>query len=343
MSNLSLAMSRPSRTSRFAKTSAVLALGVLLASQPACNRTSGSGAAKDDLSLIPRDADVVLMVNLAQARDTPLWKKAVDKVNSDPKAKHDYDEFVKKCSFDPMKEIDSVFLAFPQNVTEQKEYAVLIKGKFNPDTVVNCMKITAKEKNDQINETDYNGTKLYGAEGKQPTFLASLGKRGIAVGGKEWIKRIIDLNAGKGAVQSAKENTALVDLIKRTHTSDALWWAGIVPPALVDKMGSSPQLAPIKSLKSVSGSINSSKGMNLAAFLDLGSDADAAALKSLASEQITKLRGIPTVQMMGMSPFIDTIKVDAKKNTFSLNIDMNQQQIDDLTTRLAGFTKQFGM
>ena len=343
MSNLSLATSRPTRTSLFTKSSAVLALGVLLAAQPACNRTSGSGAAKDDLALIPRDADVVLMVNLTQARDSALWKKAVDKVNTDPKAKKDYDDFVKKCSFDPMKEVDSVFLAFPQNVAEQKEFAVLIKGKFSPETVINCMKLTAKEKNETITETDYNGTKLYGQEGKQPTFLAALGKRGVAVGGKEWIKHIVDLNAGKGAIQSAKENAPLVDLIKRTRTSDALWWAGIVPPSLVDKMGSNPQMAPIKSLKSVSGSVDPSKGVNLAAYLDLGSDADATALKTLATEQITKLKTTPAVQMMGMSPFIDTITVDAKKNTFLLTINMNQQQVDDLTTRVAGMAKQFGM
>ena len=343
MSNLSLAMSRPASTSLFAKSTAVLALGVLLAAGPACNRTSGSGAAKDDLALVPKDADVVLMVNLTQARESPLWKKAMEKLNSEAKSKKEYDDFVKKCSFDPIKEVDSIFLAFPQNVAEQKEYAVLIKGKFNPETVVNCMKTTAKEKNEQISETEYNGMKLYGVDGKQPTFLAALGKRGIAIGGKEWIKRIVDLYSGKGQVQSAKENPALVDLIKRTHTSDALWWAGVVPPSLVEKMGNNPQMTPIKSLKSVSGSVDPSKGLNLAAYLDLGSDADAAALKTLASDQITKLKGTPAVQMMGMGAFIETLKVDAKKNTFSLTVNMNQQQVDDLTTRLTGMAKQFGM
>lgn len=340
MSNLSLAMSRPASTSLFQKS--VLLFGTLLVTQPACNRTSGSGAAKDDLALVPRDADVVLMVNLTQARESSLWKRAMDKLNTDAKSKGDYDAFVKKCSFDPLKEVDSVFLAFPQNVTEQKEFAMLVKGKFSPETVVNCMKLTSKEKNETITETDYNGVKLYGAEGRQPTYLASLGKRGVAVGGKEWIKRIVDLYGGKGGVQSAKENPALVDLIKRTHTSDALWWAGVVPPSLVEKLGSSPMMAPVKTLKSVSGSIDPSKGVSLAAYLDLGTDADAAALKTLASDQVAKLKTAPAVQMMGMGGFLDTVKVDAKKNTFSLNVNMNQQQVDDLTTRLSGMAKQFG-
>ena len=150
MSNLSLAMSRPASTSLFAKSSAMLALGILLAAQPACNRTSGSGAAKDDLALVPKDADVVLMVNLTQARESSLWKKAMEKLNGEAKSKQEYDDFVKKCSFDPLKEVDSIFVAFPQNVAEQKEFAVLIKGKFNPETVVTCMKTTAKEMTDTM-------------------------------------------------------------------------------------------------------------------------------------------------------------------------------------------------
>lgn len=341
MSNLSLAMPQSASRSLLSKCSTVLLFGALFLAQPACNRTSGSGAAKDDLSLVPRETDIVLMVNLTQARESSLWKKAMDKLNSDAKSKQEYADFVKKCSFDPLKEVDSVFLAFPQSVAEQKEYAVLIKGKFSPDAVVNCMKTTAKEKNETITETDYNGVKLYGSDVKQPTYLAPLGKRGVAIGGKEWIKHIVDLNAGKGEVKSAKENPALVGLIKRTHTSDALWWAGIVPANLSAKIGNNPQLAPVKSLQSVSGSIDPSKGVNLSAYLDLGSDADATALKGLVSDQLTKIKTVPAVQMMGMGNFIETIKVDAKKNTFSLTVNMNQQQVDDLTERLSGLAKQF--
>jgi hypothetical protein len=324
----------------------MLALGALLAAGPACNRTSGAGAAKDDLSLVPREADVVVMVNLTQARQSPVWQKVVEKLNSDAKSKQEYDDFVKKCSFDPLKEIDSIFLAVPHNVSEQKEFAVLLKGKFNPETVVTCLKTVSKEKNEQVTETEYNGVKLYSSSSKgQPAYMAALAKHGIALGGGEWIKRTVDLYSGKGQgkVQSARDNAALVDLIKRTRTSDTLWWAGLVPPSLVEKLGSTPQAAPLKTLKSVSGSVDPSKGLNIAAYLDLGTDADASALQTLATGQIAQLKGMPAVQMMGMGPFIDTIKVDAKKNTFSVTINMTQPQVDDLTTRLAGMAKQFGV
>ena len=342
MSNLFQGISRPASVLK--KSLPVLALGALLAAPTACNRTSGSGAAKDDLALVPKEADVVVMVNLTQARETPLWKKAVEKLQADPKSKQDYDEFVKKCSFDPLKEVDSAFLALPHNVSEQKEFALLIKGKFSPETVVSCFKTLAKEKNEQVTETDYNGTKLYSSSSKgQPAYLAALGKRGVALGGSEWIKRTVDLYGSKGQVQSAKDNAPLVDLIKRTRTSDALWWAGLVPASMVEKMGNNPQTAPIKTLKSVSGSIDPSKGLLISAYLDLGTDADATSLKTLATDQLAKLKTVPAVQMMGMGALIDTVKVDAKKNTFSIVINMNQQQVDDLTNRLAGMAKQFGM
>lgn len=338
---LSSAFSRLQRP--FMKVGSALALGALLTGVPACNRTSGSGAAKDDLAIVPQEADVAFMVNMTQVRQSSMWKKLVEKINSDAKSKQQYDDFMKKCSFDPLNQIDSVFVAMPQTVAESKEYAVLVRGSFATDVVINCMKTTAKEKGETVTESDRNGTKIYALEGKQPSYLAAIGKKAIAFGGKEWIGRIVDLSAGKGSAPSAKDHKELVDLIKRTRTGDALWWAGLVPPAMVEKLGNNPQTAPVKSLKSVSGSIDPSKGLTLAAYLDLGSDADAAALTATATEQLTKARATPAIQMMGMSAYLDTIKVEAKKSTFVLNVNMTQQQVDDLTSRLSGMAKQFGM
>ena len=58
---------------------------------------------KTTSTLVPKDTDVVFMVNVKQARKSPLWDKFVDKFNQDPKAKADYDEVVKKCQIDPLK------------------------------------------------------------------------------------------------------------------------------------------------------------------------------------------------------------------------------------------------
>src|SRR5262249_37726631 len=68
----------------------------------ACNRTSGTGDAKEDLQLVPKEADIVVMANVARMRNTAMWRKILDVKDSDPQTKKDFDEFVQKCSFDPL-------------------------------------------------------------------------------------------------------------------------------------------------------------------------------------------------------------------------------------------------
>ena len=76
-----------------------------------CKKTSGTGAAKEDMALVPREADIVVMANLTRMRNTDMWRRLQDLRDSDANSKKEYDDFVKRCQLDPMKEIDSVFLA----------------------------------------------------------------------------------------------------------------------------------------------------------------------------------------------------------------------------------------
>ena len=78
--------------------------------------------------MVPKETDAVFMVNVKQARKSPLWDKFVEKFNQDPKSKADYDEVVKKCQIDPLKQLDSLFIAVPSNVTESKEFALILRG-----------------------------------------------------------------------------------------------------------------------------------------------------------------------------------------------------------------------
>lgn len=229
--------------------SAALLLSSVLIGGSGCNRTSGTSAAKDDLHMIPKETDVVFMVNVKQARKSPLWDKFVEKFNQD-----------------------------------------------------------------------------------------AIGKKGVVLASGDWVKRAIDLDAGKG--ENATKNGPLVDMIKRTKTSDSLWWAGMVPAQVSERLGSNPQLQPVRSLRSVSGSIEIVKGLDLHAVLDLGSDGEAAQLKDKATEQLTGLRNLPALKMIGMVGFLDTVKVSSQKSSFVIDVSMNQQQVDDLMNRLSGLAQQ---
>ena len=127
------------------RSSSLLLCGVLALSATACKSTSGSGAAKEDLALVPKETGIILMANVARMRNTAMWRKVLDIRDNDPKAKKDTDEFIQKCGLDPFTQIDSLFVAFPQAGGGDKEFAAILRGKFNEAKLVECARDQAKK------------------------------------------------------------------------------------------------------------------------------------------------------------------------------------------------------
>lgn len=319
----------------------VASLVVLCAGLSACNRFSSSSAAlRDDLSLVPKETMAVFTVNIKQARGTKVFQKIIEARDKDPSSAREYKEFVEKCKIDPISEIDSLFLAVPKNAQQSREYVMILRGRYQPEAITECVRKSAAEKQRQLTELDYNGVHIFNMGGEKGPQLAVLGKRAVVIAGGDWIRQVIDLHAGKRpASESARENQELAAMIKRTRTSDAFWFVGQVPPAMTDRLRSIPQFGAAGSLHSISGSVDLGKGLGIHADLDLGSDADATALHGATTESLNKLRQDSRLQMLGMTSFIDTITVAAKKATFVVDIKMNDQQLEDLTSRLSGLAR----
>jgi hypothetical protein len=305
-----------------------------------CKKTSGTGAAKEDMALIPREADIVVMANLTRMRNTDMWRKIQDLRDSDANSKKEYDDFVKRCQLDPMKEIDSVFLAFPQS-GGGKDFAAVLRGKFDEDKLVACAKDQAKKDGAELQISEYNGKKLYTDGKKQEAWATFLDKSTVAVGSQVWAKKVIDQAAGKGQ-GSAKDNEQLMGLVKRAKTNDGIWGAGIVPQSARDQLKTNPMLAAAGSMKAVFGSVDFQKGVAADANVDLGSENDAKEVAAKATAQLLEAKKNPQLMMMGMASFLDTVKIESKGPTFHLTIDLTQQQVDDLINRVKGILKSFG-
>lgn len=301
-----------------------------------CQKTAGPVAARDDMAMVPKETDIVFMANLTRARTAPMWKKVTDALNKDATSKQQYDEFVAKCKLDPLKQLDSAFLALPQNADQNREFALVLRGALNSANLIACIRQTAKEKaGKELVETVYQNHKLYSADGQDGVFT-SLSDKVAVLAGKEWVKKVVDLYDNRTPGDGAKDHKELSDLVKRTLTGDAFWGAGLVPASVSEKLKSNPQLGSAASLKSVFGSLDFVKGLLLHLSLDLGTDQDATDTSTKVKEQLAVARKNPNVMLMGMSRYFDTIKVESQKNTFATVIDLNQQQVDDLSAQLSG-------
>ena len=313
-----------------------LASSLLWVAGTGCTKTSGSGAAKEDMQLAPKETDVVFMANFTRLRNTDMWKKAVELRDSDANTKKDYDDFVKKCELDPFKQIDSIFVGFPQTVGESKEFVAVLRGTFNEQKLVECAKEQAKKDGADVTATDYNGHKLYSSTKQGQAYASFLDGKTVVLAGKEWIKKAIDLASKKEAGASAKDNEALNVLLKRANTNAGLWGAGLVPQTTRDQLKANPQTAVAGSMKDVFGSIDFQKGFLAELNVDLGTKQDAADLAAKVNAQIADARKSPQLMMAGLNSFLDQVKVDSKESTFHTNINFSQQQVDDLINRVKG-------
>lgn len=334
---------RPRRLMNRPSTGLALSLALLGAvSLAGCRRTSGSGAARDDLTLAPREADAVVMANLLQARKNPSWQRGLQKLSDEAKGRSDYQDFVRRCQVDPFTQIDSLFVALPGSVpgspSERKDYVAFLRGSFAPEKLAACIRDISRDKGDPITESEHQGVQLIGI-GRQPTFLAPLGKKALAIGSPEWIKLVATLHAGKAQPgQSLSDRKELQALISRTRTGDTLWWAALVPPSSTERLRNDPQLGPVRSLQSISGSIDLAKGLLAHAYLDLASADDATALRQKADAQLKEIRSTPALRLFGVAGYLDGVKTGAKDRTFQIDVELSQQQLDDLLNRLAGLS-----
>ncbi|MSP61910.1 MAG: hypothetical protein EXR72_16570 [Myxococcales bacterium] len=371
------------RARRLSSLLAVLALGGALGGGgcSSCAKGGATEAAREDVALVPKDAQILLALNVGRARDTALWRRLLDvrdqaavankraeaekkrqddearklastdggsaapeeaaKADSDPSgAPKSFEEFVARCGFDPFKQLDSAFLALPAPPTEG-EFAVILRGSFDKAKLIACGKAAAKQAGRDLAETEYGGKKLYNDAMSGTLFVSFLDEQTVFVGGREWIKKMIDLAgdtkpAEGQKVQSAKDNQPLQELVKRTRTADAVWGVGVISEAVREQLKGNEKLASAGTMKNLFGSLDFATGLNFGLNVDLGTDADAAELSKKIGEQLVEAKKNSKVMMMGMVSFIEAIHVEAQGPALRLTMKLNQQQVEDLVNRALG-------
>lgn len=324
-----------------------LGISVVLGASLLVGACKGGGAPKEDLALVPQDAEIVMGINLTRMRGTAMWKKMMDLAVSQEKAKADLAEFSKNCvDIQSNDGPESVFIALPSPSKAAKDGAVLLRLKTALDDakLQKCAEYVATKNNEKLATSEYGGKKIYNsgaAADADKGGLTLLDSKTVAFGSGPWLKKVIDLAGGKDQA-SAKKNETLVALVKRAKTSDAVWGAGIVPASAREAFKGQPQLAPMQSLKAVIGSVDFASGLAMDVNMDTGSDADAKAINEQVTAQLAELKKSPQVMMLGMAPMLDPLKTEAKGPTFHVALAYNQQQVDDMIARVQGLLKSFG-
>ena len=303
----------------------------------------GSGdAARDDLSLLPKETNVVLSLNLKRLRPTPVWKRITDMSDQTPEQKAKYDDFVKQTGIDPLKQVDALLIALPTTASAGDFGALLRGGPFDEQKLVDYVKSQAKNDGGEVIQNEYNGHKRYTDGRAGSTFAFFLDKGTIGFGNDAWSKKMIDLAGKAQGVESALANAELMALVKKTRTSDALWGAGLIAPEARQRLSQNDQLKSAASMKDIHLSADLTGGFTFDSVIDLGSEADAADLTARLKEQLASSRQNPQIQILGFGRYFDAIKVASQGAALHIDIKLDQAGVDDLIERARGLFKSLG-
>ena len=307
-----------------------------------CKGLGGGGVPKDDLALVPKEAEILFAANLGRIRNTSMWRKLLDLRDNDAGMKKDYEDFVKKCAFDPMQQLESVFAAFPQGASDSKEFVMIVRGPFNEQKLVECATEQAKKDGADLAVSEYGGKKLYTNTRSAQGYAVFLDAKTVALGGKEWIKKTIDLASGKKAEgqtelpKSVRDNPEVMAVHKRVRTTDGTWGLGLVPQTMRDSIKDDPNLSVAATMKQAFGSIDFANGIVADLNVDLGSNQDATDLTTKIQAQLSEARKNPQFMMAGIGTFLDNVKIEARLATLHIGVNFNQPQVDDLINRMKG-------
>jgi|WetSurMetagenome_2_1015567.scaffolds.fasta_scaffold122502_2 hypothetical protein len=227
-----------------------LALVLLVFGFAACKKAgapaAGSATASDMLSMIPKSAMGVVVIDVHAGMTTAV----IDKALKDSKDNEKYLAFVKDTGIDPQKDV--YFAVVGLMGTEglnNASPAVVVNLKYDKDKLLAKM----KEKATKVTEETYEGLTLYtvpDAEEKKPMSGCFYDASNVIIGEAKDVKAVIDV-LKKGADNILK-NEALAALLKTADQSAMLWAAVTLPAEAMKSLAAqNPMAASLESLKSI--------------------------------------------------------------------------------------------
>lgn len=215
------------------------------AKKPAAPK-AGSAKAEDMLTLIPKAAIGIFVIDVNRVMTTEAASKAIKEDANYQK----YQEFISETGIDPMKDVYFLVAAMTgeMSATGGKGVAV-INLKYDKDRLL--AKINEKQEN--LKESEHEGVTVFTveeAEDGKPASGAFLDESNIVIGDDQGVKAVIDI--WKKKADNVLKNEALSALIKTTNKEALLWSAIAFPEGAMKQLSAqNPMLQSLENLTAI--------------------------------------------------------------------------------------------
>jgi len=215
------------------------------AKQPAAP-VAGSAKAEDLLSLLPKGAQGVIVIDIHRLMQTAAVSKNIQEGENSQK----YQKFVQDTGIDPQKDVYFAVAAMMGDVGQTaQDGAVLVNLKYDKEKLLAQL----RQQRGELTQSEYGGSTIYQApaeEGKKPMAGAFLDASNILLGSEAAVKQVIDISQKKA--ENIWKSEELPALLKGMDTSSMIWGAFMVPAKAAEQAATqNPMLGAFSDIRSI--------------------------------------------------------------------------------------------
>jgi hypothetical protein len=284
--------------------------------------------------LLPNDTSLVLVVEVKQILESPVFKKnLLEDAQKALKANDEASKIFGALGFDPFKDLVRVTLAI-NDISADAKGLLIARGKFDKDKFEAKAETESKEKKDLIKVHTEGGHKIFEvtvADQPKPTFVGVVDNSAIVASGEKSF--VVDAFA-KATASGAQIKPEMAKVIEGAEEG-CLWLA--VPGSALSKsdLASEEKMkATVAKIENVTASVRIAKDFKISVTIAAKSEANAKELSEDIKEGLNSGKGMVAFlasQQKELAPLVDlvnAVKVAVEGKKLTIKAEMNEEMID---------------
>jgi hypothetical protein len=317
---------------------AALALVVAGSCRGGCaHRADPAATVQGRLAMLPAPTQVVVSLDFAKLRASRAAARLNALAQQSPTDQQQLEEFARRTGLDPVKQIDSVLLAFPEEARRRGEMGLVLRAQhLDQPRLVGYVRDQLQKKGDDLVQTPHGRFTLWAARHDPDVAGFFVDEHTFVLGAGGWAPRLADLAENARPGDSAATNLELVRLVERAG-EHAIWAAAIVPAETRKALMADPRFGSAAAVMNLVLGIDLTTGLEAVVMGDVATTRDAQALAAKMQETLRDAKRNAQVLMLGLGPYLDGVTARAANQRFELRASLTEAQVDDLLGRLAAF------
>ena len=286
------------------------------------------------LAWFPAETQIVVAIDFARLRATPLWSRLTPLVTSNSDDRLQIDELVRRTGFDPLRQIDSLVVAFPEEARRTGGMGLILRGRgFEEARLIAYVRDQVAKQGDDLFSFKRAGRTMW-ATRREPTtagFFAD--DRTFVLGTAGWAEKMVEMSRVPSP-SGAETNLPLVHLVERAGVTNPIWAAAIVPAATRAVLAADPVVSSGAGVSRLALGIEIATGLHAKLVADLATRQQADAMTIQVGDAIRAAKQSPQVLLIGVGPYLDGIVARTVGVSSEIVIKLSEAQVTDGVERL---------